>query len=346
MSSVHYFPRYSQRENAVTNNVLLLLSRLYEYRPDLLQAVLGKFIENDSIQVGPTIRQQQRIKKGTVPDAEVYQPSFRLIVETKTGSSWLAEQLIRHLNAFNNEDTQVLLLLSEEDAPSHVIDAVKAKIKTLQTPSGVQINVKSVTFDGLIRSIREVIDDRDFEMNDILVDFEAYASEEGLLPTKEFTLRTVPGGISCKENLELNLYYERADRGFRSHAYFGIYTARAIRHIGKVTKLVIPIVKDGRVVSFKSETGNNTDHSCYELSDDEMTRIVVAVQQAKQHSWNVSEGCRFTFVEKFVPTDFRKTSSGAARNARYFSLRTIIDDFNLQLTIDQIALKLSEKTWD
>ena len=179
MSSVHYFPRYSQRENAVTNNVLLLLSRLYEYRPDLLQAAIGELIENDSIQVGPTIRQQQRIKKGTIPDGEIYQPSFRLIVETKAGSPWLAEQLIGHLNAFKNEDTQVLLLLSEEPAPFHVIDAVKAKIKTFQSPSGIQISVASITFDGLIRSIREVIDDRDFEMNDILEDFEAYASEEG-----------------------------------------------------------------------------------------------------------------------------------------------------------------------
>jgi hypothetical protein len=235
MSSVHYFPRYSQRENAVTNNVLLLLSRLYEYRPDLLQAAIGELIENDSIQVGPTIHQQQRIKKGTIPDGEIYQPSFRLIVETKAGSPWLAEQLIGHLNAFKNEDTQVLLLLSEEPAPFHIIDAVKAKIKTFQSPSGIQISVASITFDGLIRSIREVIDDRDFEMNDILEDFEAYASEEGLLPTKEFTLRTVPAGISYKENLELNLYYERADRGFRSHAYFGIYTAKAIRYIGDLT---------------------------------------------------------------------------------------------------------------
>ena len=30
MRSIHYFPRYSQRENTVTNNTLLLLLRLME----------------------------------------------------------------------------------------------------------------------------------------------------------------------------------------------------------------------------------------------------------------------------------------------------------------------------
>ncbi len=29
MSNIHYFPRYSQKENMVTNNTLLLFSQLY-----------------------------------------------------------------------------------------------------------------------------------------------------------------------------------------------------------------------------------------------------------------------------------------------------------------------------
>lgn len=31
MTDIHYFPRYSQPENVVTNNTLLLLLRLYQY---------------------------------------------------------------------------------------------------------------------------------------------------------------------------------------------------------------------------------------------------------------------------------------------------------------------------
>jgi hypothetical protein len=104
-----------------------------------------------------------------------------------------------------------------------------------------------------------VIDDRDFEVTDVLQDFEAYASEEGLLPTKDYTLRTMPAGASYKGNLELSLYYEPADRGFRSHAYFGIYTDKTIRYIGKVSKMVIPIVKNDRFVSFERVTENSSD---------------------------------------------------------------------------------------
>ena len=32
MSEIHYFPRYSQPENVVTNNTLLLLLRLHQYK--------------------------------------------------------------------------------------------------------------------------------------------------------------------------------------------------------------------------------------------------------------------------------------------------------------------------
>ena len=31
MSQIRHFPRYSQKENIVTNNVLMLMSRLYDY---------------------------------------------------------------------------------------------------------------------------------------------------------------------------------------------------------------------------------------------------------------------------------------------------------------------------
>ncbi len=33
MSEIHYFQRYSQKENVITNNTLLLFSRLYNHSP-------------------------------------------------------------------------------------------------------------------------------------------------------------------------------------------------------------------------------------------------------------------------------------------------------------------------
>ncbi len=42
MSSVHYFQRYSQLENFVTNNTLLLLSRLYNEPPFKFKMLLNE----------------------------------------------------------------------------------------------------------------------------------------------------------------------------------------------------------------------------------------------------------------------------------------------------------------
>jgi hypothetical protein len=42
MSEVHYFPRYTQTENFVTNNTLLLLLRLREYSRFEFEKFMGK----------------------------------------------------------------------------------------------------------------------------------------------------------------------------------------------------------------------------------------------------------------------------------------------------------------
>ena len=44
MSQVTYFQRYSQRENVVSNNTLMLLSRLYFNNPSLLGDMLNDLL--------------------------------------------------------------------------------------------------------------------------------------------------------------------------------------------------------------------------------------------------------------------------------------------------------------
>jgi hypothetical protein len=44
MTGVHYFPRYSQRENFETNNNLLLLNRLYDYSRFRFEKLVSELI--------------------------------------------------------------------------------------------------------------------------------------------------------------------------------------------------------------------------------------------------------------------------------------------------------------
>lgn len=52
MSNLHYFHRYSQKENVVTNNTLLLLSRLYAHNALYFEAFLADLLGADAPGVG------------------------------------------------------------------------------------------------------------------------------------------------------------------------------------------------------------------------------------------------------------------------------------------------------
>lgn len=52
MASIHYFPRYSQKENMVTNNTLLLFSRLYNNSPYKFKLFMNNLLEDSEVEIG------------------------------------------------------------------------------------------------------------------------------------------------------------------------------------------------------------------------------------------------------------------------------------------------------
>ena len=73
MSNVHYFQRFSQRENVDTNNTLLLLSRIQVSDPRLLRNVLAELFADIELgrpgfEVGVQFSQQTSAPSGSVPD--------------------------------------------------------------------------------------------------------------------------------------------------------------------------------------------------------------------------------------------------------------------------------------
>lgn len=61
MSKIHYFQRYSQKENVVTNNTMLLFSRLYSNYPFRFECVVGSLLNRGGVcyDVGLAITVQQ-----------------------------------------------------------------------------------------------------------------------------------------------------------------------------------------------------------------------------------------------------------------------------------------------
>jgi hypothetical protein len=120
VSSIHYFPRYSQKENFATNNTLLLLHRLYDYDRyrferfllDVLQLIGSE--EPQNLELGLQIIQQTGTAN-SVLDGSLYQRSLRIAVETKLHSTdFSPDQIRRHLSNFNRGENGWLILLSPD----------------------------------------------------------------------------------------------------------------------------------------------------------------------------------------------------------------------------------------
>ena len=82
MMNIHYFQRYHNKENVVTANTMLLLSRLYNYSSDKFYRLLKTYFFGESFEPEISFALQERSDE-SVPDAAILQPSFKIIVETK-----------------------------------------------------------------------------------------------------------------------------------------------------------------------------------------------------------------------------------------------------------------------
>jgi hypothetical protein len=107
MSGIHYFPRYSQPENFVTNNTLLFLLRLHQYNRFKFETFVERLCANsdEDIQLGSTSLEfsQQKSSGKSVVDGFISQESIKIAVETKLFDQFSPTQLKNHLAIFGNE---------------------------------------------------------------------------------------------------------------------------------------------------------------------------------------------------------------------------------------------------
>src|SRR5436309_10769179 len=120
MTQVHYFPRYSQRENFETNNTLLLLHRIYDFSRFRFERMLSVLVReaitegSEVVALGLQIKQQVGTGESVI-DGYLYQDSFRIGIETKrSAAGFYADQLQRHLAGFDRSKGGFLFLLSPE----------------------------------------------------------------------------------------------------------------------------------------------------------------------------------------------------------------------------------------
>ena len=195
-----------------------------------------------------------------------------------------------------------------------------------------------MTFEALVDGIREVIDDRDYEMQDVLTDYLDYCYRDNLIPVSDGWkyLRVQLAGTTFDFNLRENLYYDSVDRGFRAHDYLGLYKEKSVRAIGKIQAVITAVRNDQGELEYHAERGMITE--AYKAA------IARAIEDGKQYSYDLNAE-RYFFVEKFYATDFRKITPRAPMGSRIFDLTEILDTTEKLPEPDQLARMLSQKTW-
>ena len=236
MSEIHYFPRYSQPENVVTNNTLLLLLRLREYNRFKFEKFMEMVCGDEDVQLASSwLRFQQQ--KGTgksVVDGFIAQDSVKIAVETKLTEAFDPAQLENHLAMFGTEQHKLLILLSP--SLGALSTSQLALVRESAKPRNIQ--VLHTSFEDVLEKARRCLSEHDEEMIALVDDYEAFCSDLGLLPRDEYRLFVPPCGESFADNEHFRLYYCPATRSHRKAKYLGIYAGKQVRAVGRIVKVL------------------------------------------------------------------------------------------------------------
>ena len=335
---IHYFQRYHQKENVATANTMLLLSRLYSYSPNKFFRFLKSEFFMDSFEPEIVFNLQEK-SVDSIPDATITQEGFKIVVETKMTDWFYYSQLINNLESFRDEKKKLLITLSSELMEKTKLEDFNQQLKDYNKTQKYPVMHINTTFEIMANAIEEVIDDRDYEMKDILDDYRDYCYKDGLIPTSDSWkyLRMQLAGTTFDFNKENNVYYHDADRGYSPYVYLGLYKEKSLRLIGKVCAIITAIEKDGEI-EYESELGD--------ITNQRKSTIVKAMEDALSYGYDLKNyNHKYFFVDKFYETDFRKVSKGGSMGAKIFDLTEILKNDSLP-EVDQIAEILKEKTWE
>lgn len=340
MTRIHYFQRYSSKENTVTNNTLLLFSRLYHHDSRVFKEFLNQLPNDEqTMPINSTIKfEQQTTANHSVPDGTITQESFKIVIETKLYGQENIDQILRHTDSFDGEKNKYLMLINVHQ----IHEDYKIKIRNKLNEKGAGVQLIDTTFEDIITSFRSVINEYDTEMSMMIDDYEDYCNDANLISIEDRLMRALPVGDTLDHNFKYKLYYAPASRSYnRRHRYLGLYTRKEIKGVGEI-ELIVDADYDKETNELKCEVleGNKN-----RLTDEVKGNIVQAMFDGEEEfGYQIYKGHRFFIVPQFFETEFKKDSSGGLLGARYFDLT----DYELQkeeLNTQLIAEKLKEETW-
>lgn len=334
MGKVHIFQRYSQRENWVTNNTLLFLSRLQDYNNKKFEKIINAILQENNLilNIGVNFYQQER-GANSVPDGIISQDEFKIAIETKLFDNFSLDQLKNHVKSLSDVrgKNSILLALSKSEVPTEKKSQVISYLKSINS----DIKFASISFSGLIELVSQNIAEYEIDFQEVIDEFQEFCNEEKLIADEADHMLVVTAGISLKENMKYELYYEPVTRNHNTNfRYLGLYSNKSIVAIGEVIDCVEADLSVNKVIIH-----NKTK----EVSGETQARILEMIKNTAYYDIRI--GHKFYVVDKFHKTNYKKKSSGSLRGTKYFKISDIPEG-KPGMSGSELAKIVNDKEWD
>ena len=329
MAKIHYFQRFSSKENTVTNNTLQLFARIYNHSPELASEFISGLVEAE-ISIGLEIRQQQKMGDA-IPDGTMVQRSFNILIEAKVDALPDEKQLLRHCQKFTNEDQQILLLLTTQHLKVNQFEEIKKNISQ-QSP---KVIFRNITYADICEACSGLFRDHELQMQALVEDYIEYCNDVQLVDQSDHLLRIVPCGVSLSLNEKYGMYFHPA-RGYTKHRFEGIYAQREVKFLLDIGcgGSVFDIDFDGVKITKTRVEGEETDKHD--------KNIIFMIEEANlKCGYDIAKGHRF-FCGEIVPTSFKKLTPNGIQGNRFINLKKAIGSFS---SLADVAEKLKSITW-
>lgn len=337
MATLNQFQQYSQGENTVTNNVLLMFSNLYEISPKFYEDFIRGLTEDaNSYEVVPRFNQQVNNQGNGFIDGHIQVKASKIIIETKLDGLETIDKLIKYSDSFESNEHKILLHLSKSRYSKDKMSEITDKLRSKKLEGNIFFH--SLTYSDLVDNLNELAQNHLYDqyLQRLKEHFEAYCLNMGLMPRTHHLLRVMACGESFDINVKYQFYFDLASRGYREFNYLGIYKWKSVRYIGQVENMVM--------VEWNEKDGiTNILEQQSELTEEQKDRLNRAIAESVKLGWNLHHGHRFFLLKNFTETDYRKISPGGIYRVRYFNIEE-----NLGKSpgdIKQIAEKLKLFTW-
>ena len=329
MANISYFQRYSQRENHVTNNTLLVMRHFYQVSPQKISGVLTELC-GEELSVGLQFKQQVKLDT-SVPDARISQAPLDIYFETKRGAELDLPQIDRHLDSINgntrNHARKFLFGLTTVKMDN--VDRVRIEKRVKE--KGNRVIFVPITFADILRSLREHCEHHETTLREILDDYQNFLESEDLLPSK--TLMAVAVGGTFRVNVDHKLYWRKASENEIKADFIGLYRNKCIEAIASINKVVV-IGGDSDDVVVRSGQPSSEESK-------RIKRAMAVYPNLKEREH------RYYLFGELHSTRFVKRSKGGLISRKKFSLSSWQKDYEhmKEYSAQEVAESLKQEEW-